>query len=57
MLVVAVAACMVGMLGGVYLSFFLDSAPAPTIVLILTAIFLVAFVRRQVLTRRVSATA
>lgn len=52
MLLVAVAVCMASMLLGVYLSFFLDSAPAPTIVLILTAIFVVAFVRRQVLTRR-----
>lgn len=29
---------------GVYLSFFLDSAPAPTIVLLMTAAFVVAFV-------------
>ena len=28
---------------GVYLSFFIDSAPAPTVVLLLTAIFIVAF--------------
>ena len=57
MLIVAVAVCMGGMLGGVYLSFFLDSAPAPTIILILTALFLLAFVRRSVLTRRASAIA
>ncbi len=43
MLIVAVAVCMVSMLLGAYLSFFLDSAPAPTTILILTAIFLVAF--------------
>ncbi|WP_018185204.1 metal ABC transporter permease [Kaistia granuli] len=30
-------------LGGVYLSFFLDSAPAPTIVLLMTIAFVVAF--------------
>jgi manganese/iron transport system permease protein len=28
---------------GVYLSFFLDSAPAPTIVLLLSAAFIFAF--------------
>jgi manganese/iron transport system permease protein len=31
--------------GGVYLSFHLDSAPAPTIVLVLTAIFMLALLR------------
>ncbi|MDO6587020.1 metal ABC transporter permease [Salipiger sp. 1_MG-2023] len=54
MLAVSVAVCMFAMLAGTYLSFFLDSASAPTIVLILTAIFLVAFVRRALLTRRAS---
>ncbi|MCK0150529.1 metal ABC transporter permease [Marivita sp. S6314] len=54
MLWVSVLINMAAMLAGVYLSFFLDSAPAPTIVLILTAVFIVAFVRRQVLTRRAS---
>lgn len=52
MLVVAVAVCMVAMLTGTYLSFFIDSAPAPTIVLVLTALFIVAFVRRQFRNRR-----
>jgi manganese/iron transport system permease protein len=28
---------------GVYLSFFIDSAPAPTIVLLMTAAFILAF--------------
>ena len=54
MLVVAVAVCLVAMLSGAYLSFFLDSAPAATIVLILTAFFLLAFLRRQWLTRAAS---
>ena len=54
MLWVSVVVCMVSMLLGTYVSFFLDSAPAPTIVLILTAIFLVAFVRRQIIARRMS---
>ncbi len=52
MLIVATGACLVSMLGGVYASFFLDSAPAPTIVLILTALFIVAFTRRLILTKR-----
>ncbi|MEM9636533.1 MAG: metal ABC transporter permease [Pseudomonadota bacterium] len=54
MLWVSVMVCMVSMLSGTYVSFFLDSAPAPTIVLILTAIFLIAFVRRQIIARRMS---
>lgn len=54
MLAVSVAICMISMLLGTYVSFFLDSAPAPTIVLILTALFLAAFVRRGLQTRRAS---
>ena len=54
MLWVAVIVCMVSMLLGTYLSFFIDSAPAPTIVLILTVVFLFAFVRRQRMTKRAS---
>ncbi len=55
MLWVSVIVCMVSMLLGTYLSFFLDSAPAPTIILILTAIFIIAFMRRQIIARRLSA--
>lgn len=54
MLWVAVGVNMAAMLLGTYLSFFLDSAPAPTIILILSALFILAFVRRQVQTRRAS---
>lgn len=54
MLWVSVIVCMVSMLLGTYASFFLDSAPAPTIILIMTGIFIVAFVRRQIVTRRTS---
>ncbi|SIS75790.1 manganese/iron transport system permease protein [Roseivivax lentus] len=54
MLWVSVAVCMGAMSLGTYLSFFLDSAPAPTIVLILSALFVMAFLRRQVTTRRAS---
>ncbi len=52
MLWVSVAVCMASMLSGTYASFFLDSAPAPTIVLILTGVFIAAFIWRQVQTRR-----
>lgn len=54
MLVIAVAVCLVAMMGGAYASFFLDSAPAPTVILILSLMFLLAFVRRLLLTRRAS---
>ena len=54
MLWVSVIVCMTSMLLGTYASFFLDSAPAPTIILIMTAQFIVAFVRRQIITRRTS---
>ena len=54
MLAVAVAVTLVATFLGTYLSFFLDSAPAPTIILILTALFVVAFVRRLHLTRAAS---
>ncbi len=54
MLVVSVLVCAVAMLLGAYASFFLDSAPAPTIVLILTVIFLLAFLRRLQVTRKTS---
>jgi manganese/iron transport system permease protein len=45
MLAMAVATVAFSSLAGVYLSYHLDSAPAPTIVLVMTALFLVAFVR------------
>jgi manganese/iron transport system permease protein len=45
MLGVAVAVAVAASLLGVYVSFFLDSASAPTIVLLLTLAFVAAFVR------------
>ena len=47
MMLVAVAVTMASMTGGVYLSFWLDSAPAPTIILMLTGAFVLAFLYRQ----------
>ena len=43
MLILSVAIAVGASLGGIYIAFFIDSAPAPTIVLILAAIFMVAF--------------
>ncbi len=44
MLIVAVFVATVASFCGVYLSFFIDSAPAPTIVLLMSVIFILAFV-------------
>ena len=44
MLLVAVGVAATSSLVGVYGSFFIDSAPAPTIVLLMTLIFIIAFV-------------
>ncbi|MFB2532044.1 metal ABC transporter permease [Paracoccus sp. p4-l81] len=47
MMAVAVAVTLAAMLGGVWLSFWIDSAPAPTIILLLTAGFIAAFLWRH----------
>jgi len=52
MLWVAVAMAVATSVMGVWFSFFLDSAPAPTIVLLMTACFIVAFVGVSVRARR-----
>ena len=44
MLLCAVAIAALSSFAGVYLSFFLDSAPAPTIVLVMTLIFITSFI-------------
>ena len=54
MLIVSVAVCLLAMLSGTYASFYLDSAPAATIVLVLTAIFILALLRRLSITRKTS---
>lgn len=56
MMIVAVGACLGAMWAGAYLSFFLDSSPAATIVLILSGLFIVAFLRRMQMTRAASRT-
>lgn len=52
MMAVAVAVALIAGLGGVWAAFWLDSAPAPTIVLILTGFFVLAFVARAATLRR-----
>ena len=47
MLAVSCAVAFASTFFGIYLSFFLDSAPAPTIVLLMTIIFIVVFVVQQ----------
>ena len=49
MMVVAVIVTIIATTGGVYASFWIDSAPAPTIILILAGTFVLAFVYRQML--------
>ena len=51
MLPLAVAVTMIAMIAGIYLSFWIDSAPAPTIILLLSAIFALVFIRKSVKTR------
>ncbi len=52
MMLVATLITWAAMIGGVYASFWLNSAPAPTIVLLLSAMFLLAFARKTLLARR-----
>jgi len=51
MLLVAIAVALGSTLTGIYASFLIDSAPAPTIVLVMTAIFIIAFVRTMISNR------
>ncbi len=45
MLPLAVAITLISGFVGVYLSFFIDSAPAPTVILVMTGFFIAAFIR------------
>ena len=53
MLAVAVAIALAASFLGVYLSFFIDSAPAPTIVLLMSIAFIAAFIWSGVRTARI----
>jgi len=52
MQIVAVVIAAVTSILGIYLSFFIDSAPAPTIVLLMSALFIAAFIRVTLAARR-----
>ncbi|MCK0094976.1 metal ABC transporter permease [Yoonia sp. F2084L] len=52
MLPIAVGVTMISGFLGVYLSFFIDSAPAPTVILVLTLVFIVAFIRANLKVRQ-----
>jgi manganese/iron transport system permease protein len=52
MMLVATLITWAAMIGGVYASFWLNSAPAPTIILLLSGMFLLAFARKTILARR-----
>jgi len=53
MLVIAVTVAVLCAFFGVYISLFIDSAPAPTIVLLMTIVFIIAFVVTSIRTRRI----
>ncbi|MDX3927749.1 MAG: metal ABC transporter permease [Shinella sp.] len=57
MLVAAVIIAVGASFFGIYLSFFIDSAPAPTIVVLMTILFVAAFLRRMVESRQSAARA
>ena len=44
MMIIAVFVSLIAMLIGIYSSFWIDSAPAPTVILILTIIFIIVFI-------------
>ena len=52
MLIISVLICVFSMFFGTYLSFFIDSAPAPTIILVLTILFFIAFIRKILITSK-----
>ncbi len=56
MLVAAVSVAVLASLIGIYLSFFLDSAPAPTIVLVMSSMFVLVFIIGAFRNRRTQAT-
>ena len=55
MLFVSMVIAVFSSITGVYASFFIDSAPAPTIVMIMTILFIAAFIRTIVVNARASA--
>ncbi|MEO1404980.1 MAG: metal ABC transporter permease [Pseudomonadota bacterium] len=51
MMLVSVLVCLFSLFAGVYLSFFLDSAPAATAVLVFSAMFILAFITKRISTQ------
>lgn len=52
MLVVSAVVTILAMIMGIYLSFYLDSSPAPTVIMVLSAFFVAAFLNRLHQTKR-----
>jgi manganese/iron transport system permease protein len=57
MLIVAVIASNASLAGGVYLSFWIGSDPGPTVILVLTALFIAAFISRMIRNRATQSSA
>jgi manganese/iron transport system permease protein len=57
MMAISLAVSLTASFLGVYLSFFIDSAPAPTIVLLMTVAFVLAFIRARHVAARTAASA
>lgn len=55
MMLIAVVVTATSMCLGLYLSVFIDSAPAPTIVLVLTVVFIAVFIGTQIRNTRITA--
>ncbi|MEM8635862.1 MAG: metal ABC transporter permease [Pseudomonadota bacterium] len=51
MMIVSMLVCVFSLFAGVYLSFFLDSAPAPTAVLVFTVVFIAVFFAKRLSTQ------
>jgi manganese/iron transport system permease protein len=54
MFLIAISVTLLSGFFGIYLSFYIDSAPAPTIILVLTFFFIIAFLRALFVTRQAS---
>ena len=55
MLLVAISVAVLSSLAGIWLSFLIDSAPAPTIVLFMSLAFVATFIRTSLKARRIDA--
>lgn len=56
MMIVAVAVTLASSFAGIYASFWIDSAPAPTIILMLTAAFIIVFIAKTMQPKRTAPT-